>query len=148
MIVMQEFGGNLVVEPFFETIVLAGGLLEQAGTSAQREEFLPEIAAGKTIWALAWAEGRSRYDLDNVATVAERHGNEYVLSGTKAAVIGAPWADKLIVSARTSGDPRDRGGGSLFIVGRQSAHLHLQSFKTIDGRRPAEIHLQGVRRPA
>src|SRR5258708_5465116 len=148
MIIMQEFGRNLVVEPFFETIVLAGGLIEQAGTSAQREEFLPEITAGKTIWALAWAEGRSRYDVDNVATVAERHGSEYVLSGTKAAVIGAPWADKLIVSARTSGGPRDRRGVSLFMVDRQSANLHLQSFKTIDGRRAAEITLMNVQVPA
>jgi alkylation response protein AidB-like acyl-CoA dehydrogenase len=147
MIIMQEFGRNLVVEPFFETIVLAGGLIEQAGTSAQREEFLPEIAAGRTIWALAWAEGRSRYDLNHVATVAERQGNEYVLSGAKAAVIGAPWADKLIVSARTSGDPRDRRGVSLFMVDRRSANLHLQSFKTIDGRRAAEITLKGVRVP-
>jgi alkylation response protein AidB-like acyl-CoA dehydrogenase len=148
MIVMQEFGRNLVVEPFFETIVLAGGIIEQAGSSAQREEFLPEIAAGKATWALAWAERGSRYDLNNVATVAERHGDEYVLSGDKAAVIGAPWADKLIVSARMSGDPRDRDGVSLFIVDRQTANLHLQSFKTIDARRAAEITLRGVRVPA
>jgi alkylation response protein AidB-like acyl-CoA dehydrogenase len=148
MIVMQEFGRNLVVEPFFETVVLAGGLVAQAGSSAQREEFLPEIAAGKATWALAWAEGRSRYDLNHVATTAARHGDEYVLSGAKAAVIGAPWADRLIVSARTSGDPRDRRGVSLFIVDRQSANLHLQSFKTIDGRRAAEITLRDVRVPA
>src|SRR6478736_1581250 len=93
MIIMQEFGRHLVVEPFFETIVLAGGLIEQAGARAQREEFLPEIAAGKATWALAWAEGRSRYDLSNVATIAERRGDQYDLSGTKAAVIGGPWAD-------------------------------------------------------
>lgn len=148
MIIMQEFGRHLVVEPYFEAIVLAGGLVEQAGTSGQCKEFLPEIMAGKAIWALAWAEGRSRYDLNNVATVAERQGNEYVLSGTKAAVIGAPWADKVIVSARTSGGPRERGGVSLFIVDRQSANLHLQSFKTIDGRRAAEITLKSVRVPA
>ena len=148
MIIMQEFGRNLVIEPFFETIVLAGGLIEQAGTRTQREEFLPEIAAGKAIWALGWAEGRSRYDLNNVTTIAAHHGDEYVLSGTKAAVIGAPWADKLIVSARTVGDPRDRTGVSLFIVDRLSANLHLQSFKTIDGRRAAEITLKGVRVPA
>jgi alkylation response protein AidB-like acyl-CoA dehydrogenase len=148
MIIMQEFGRNLVVEPFFETVVLAGGIITQAGTKAQREEFLPEIAAGNATWALAWAEGRSRYDLNNVATTAKRHGDEYVLSGAKAAVIGAPWADKLIVSARTSGDPRDRRGVSLFVVDRQSANLHLQSFKTIDGRRAAEISLGDVRVPA
>ena len=148
MIIMQEFGRNLVVEPFFETIVLAGGIIGQVGSSAQREELLPEIAAGKATWALAWAERGSRYDLNNVTTVAARHGDEYVLSGGKAAVIGAPWADKLIVSARTSGDPRDRGGVSLFIIDRQSANLHLQSFKTIDARRAAEITLRGVRVPA
>jgi alkylation response protein AidB-like acyl-CoA dehydrogenase len=148
MIIMQEFGRNLVVEPFFETIVLAGGIIEQAGSSSQREQLLPEIAAGKTTWALASAERGSRYDLNNVTTVGERHGDEYVLSGDKAAVIGAPWADKLIVSARTSGDTRDRSGVSLFIVDRQSANLHLQSFKTIDARRAAEITLRGVRVPA
>jgi len=148
MIIMQELGRKLVVEPFFETVVLAGGIIEQVGTKAQREEYLPEIAAGKATWALAWAEGRSRYDLNNVATIAERHGDEYVLGGAKAAVISAPWADKLIVSARTSGDRRDRSGVSLFIVDRQSANLHLQSFKTIDGRRAAEITLKGVRVPA
>ena len=148
MIIMQELGRKLVVEPFFETVVLAGGIIEQVGTRAQREEYLPEIAAGKATWALAWAEGRSRYDLNNVATIAERHGDEYVLGGAKAAVISAPWADKLILSARTSGDRRDRSGVTLFIVDRQSANLHLQSFKTIDGRRAAEITLKGVRVPA
>ncbi len=127
MIVMQEFGRNLVVEPFFETVVLAGGLIDDIGSQAQRDAFLPQIMAGESIWALAWA---------------------YLLSGTKAAVIGAPWADRLIVSARTSGGQRDRGGVSLFVVDRHSANLHLQSFKTIDGRRAAEITLIDVQVPA
>jgi alkylation response protein AidB-like acyl-CoA dehydrogenase len=148
MIVMQEFGRNLVIEPFLETVVLAGGLIEDVGSLVQREDFLPQIMAGESIWALAWAEGRSRYDFSNVATSARRNGDGYLLSGTKAAVIGAPWADKLIVSARTSGGPRDRGGVSLFVVDRQSANLHLQSFKTIDGRRAAEITLMNVQVPA
>ena len=148
MIVIREFGRNLVVEPFLETVVLAGGLIEDVGSQAQREVFLPQIMAGESIWALAWAEGRSRYDFNNVATTARRQGEVYVLNGTKATVIGAPWADKLIVSARTSGEPRDRSGVSLFVVDRQSANLHLQSFKTIDGRRAAEITLMNVQVPA
>jgi alkylation response protein AidB-like acyl-CoA dehydrogenase len=148
MIVMQEFGRNLVVEPFFETVVLAGGLIEDAGSPAQREEYLPQIMAGESIWALAWAEGRSRYDFGNVATTARRQGESYVLDGTKAAVIGAPWADKLIVSARTSGGPRDGSGVSLFVVDRHSPNLHLQGFKTIDGRCAAEITLMNVQVPA
>ncbi len=148
MIVMREFGRNLVVEPFLETVVLAGGLIEDVGSQAQHDAFLPQIMAGESIWALAWAEGRSRYDFNNVATTARRQGEVYVLNGTKATVIGAPWADTLIVSARTSGEPRDRSGVSLFVVDRQSANLHLQSFKTIDGRRAAEITLMNVQVPA
>ena len=148
MIIMREFGRNLVVEPFLETVVLAGGLIEDVGSQAQHDAFLPQIMAGESIWALAWAEGRSRYDFNNVATTARRQGEVYVLNGTKATVIGAPWADKLIVSARTSGEPRDHSGVSLFVVDRQSANLHLQSFKTIDGRRAAEITLMNVQVPA
>lgn len=147
MIVMQEFGRHLVVEPYFETVVLAGGLIESQGTDAQREALLPPIMAGEAIWALAWTEGKSRYDLNNVSTTAKRSGDNYILNGAKAAVIGAPWADKLILSARTSGGPRDRVGVSLFIVDRQSAGLHLQSFKTIDGRRAAEITFKDVSVP-
>ncbi len=148
MIVMQEFGRSLVVEPYFETVVLAGGLIEDVASPEQRQAFLPKIMEGEAIWALAWAEGRSRYDFNNVTTTARRQGDKFVLSGTKAAVVGAPWADKLIVSARTSGGPRDRVGVSLFVVDRHSANLHLQSFKTIDGRRAAELTLMDVEVPA
>jgi alkylation response protein AidB-like acyl-CoA dehydrogenase len=148
MIIMKEFGRNLVVEPFFETVVLAGGLIEDIGSRVQRDQFLPHIMAGESIWALAWAEGRSRYDFEKIATTARCQGENYVLSGTKATVIGGPWADKLIVSARTSGGPRDRSGISLFVVDRHSANLHLQGFKTIDGRRAAEVALMNVEVPA
>jgi alkylation response protein AidB-like acyl-CoA dehydrogenase len=145
MIVMQEFGRHLVVEPFFETIVLAGGLLESQGSPAQKSEFIPDIIAGKSIWALAWTEKSSRFDLANVTMTARREADGYMLFGEKAAVIAAPWADYLIVSARTSGDRHDRNGVSLFIVDRQATNLHLRSFKTIDGRRAGEISLDGVR---
>jgi alkylation response protein AidB-like acyl-CoA dehydrogenase len=145
MIIMQEFGRHLVVEPFFETIVLAAGLLEHSAAESQRDEFLPAIIAGDSIWALATAETRSRYDLHNVATSARRDGDDYILNGAKAAVIAAPWADKIIVSARTSAAQRDNGGVSLFIVDRDSANLHVSSFKTIDGRLAAEIALLNVR---
>ena len=63
-------------------------------------------------------------------------------------MIGAPWADKLIVSARTAGGPRDRDGVSLFVVDRHSPNLHLQGFRTIDGRRAAEMTLMNVQVPA
>ncbi|MGX1145980.1 acyl-CoA dehydrogenase family protein [Bradyrhizobium ottawaense] len=145
MIVMQEFGRHLVVEPFVETVVLAGGLIEQLGTSEQKQAFIPGIIDGSRIWALAWTERASRFDFANIATKARREGDDYVLSGEKTMVMAAPWADHLIVSARTAGDNRDRGGVSLFVVDRHAAGVNLQSFKTIDGRRAAEISLREVR---
>lgn len=145
MVVMQEFGRHLVVEPFVETVVLAGGLIEQVGTSGQKQEFIPGIIDGSKIWTLAWTERASRYDFANVATKARREGGDYVLSGEKTMVMAAPWADHLIVSARTAGDTRDRSGVGLFVVDRRAAGVNLQSFKTVDGRRAAEISLREVR---
>jgi alkylation response protein AidB-like acyl-CoA dehydrogenase len=145
MIVMQEFGRHLVVEPFVETIVLAGGLIEHAGSEEQKRAFIPDIIVGTKIWALAWTERGSRFDFADVATTARREGKDYVLTGEKTAVVAAPWADYLIVSARTGGHRGDRGGVGLFVVDRRAANLHLQSFKTIDGRRAAEISLRDVR---
>jgi alkylation response protein AidB-like acyl-CoA dehydrogenase len=145
MIIMHEFGRHLVVEPFVETVVLAGGLLEHTGSEEQKKGLVSDIIAGTKIWALAWTEKGSRFDLANVVTTARREGKDYLLNGEKTAVIGAPWADYLIISARTSGDRHDRGGVSLFVVDRRAADLDLQSFKTIDGRRAAEISLRGVR---
>jgi alkylation response protein AidB-like acyl-CoA dehydrogenase len=144
MIIMQEFGRHLVVEPFVETVVLAGGLLEHAGSAEHKQGFIPDIIAGTKTWALAWSEKGSRFDFANVTTTALREGKDYLLTGEKTAVIAAPWADYLIVSARTSGQQRDRGGVSLFVVDRRAANLDLQSFKTIDGRRAAEIRLRDV----
>jgi alkylation response protein AidB-like acyl-CoA dehydrogenase len=145
MIIMQEFGRHLVVEPFVEAVVLAGGLLEHTGSEEQKQRFIPDIIAGTKIWALAWTEKGSRFDLANVTTTARPEGKDYLLTGEKTAVIAAPWADYLIVSARTSGQRHDRGGVSLFVVDRRAAGLDLQSFKTIDGRRAAEISLRDVR---
>src|SRR6202012_3759730 len=100
MIIMQEFGRHLVVEPFVETVVVAGGLIAQAGSEEQRQALIPDIIAGTKLWALAWTEKGSRFDLATVTTTARRDGNYYVLTGDKTAVIAAPWADYLIVSAR------------------------------------------------
>lgn len=145
MIVMQEFGRHLVVEPFVETVVLCGSLIEHFGSQDQKQQFIPDIIAGDSIWALAWTEKGSRYDINNVTVTAKRDGGGYILNGEKAAVIGAPWSDWLIVSARTSGDRSDRDGVSLFIVDRRAANLDLQNFRTIDGRSAAEIRLREVK---
>lgn len=147
MIIMSEFGRHLMLEPFVETVVVVGGLIEDLASQAQTSELLRPIMAGDAIWTLAWTEPKSRYDLAHVTTTAEAAGPDYVLTGTKAAVLAAPWADKLLVTARLSGAARDRRGVSLFAVDRRSANLHLRSFRTIDGRQAAEVALEGVRVP-
>jgi alkylation response protein AidB-like acyl-CoA dehydrogenase len=145
MIIMEAFGRHLVVEPVFESVVLAGGLIEAIGSEKQREDLLGGIVSGRTAWALALLEAQSRDDFHAVATTAERQSDTYVVRGAKAVVVAAPWADRLIISARTSGRARDRDGVSLFMVDRHAPELYLQGFKTLDGRRAAEIKLDGVR---
>jgi len=148
MIIMEAFGRNLVVEPFYETVVLAGSLIEALGSNRQREDLLAGIIWGRTTWSVALLEAQSRDDFHAVSTTAERQADGYVLRGAKAVVVAAPWADRLIVSARTSGRARDRDGVSLFIIDRHMPNVHLQDFKTLDGRRAAELKLEGVRVPA
>jgi alkylation response protein AidB-like acyl-CoA dehydrogenase len=147
MIIMEAFGRHLVVEPYFETVALAGALIEALAADAQRRELLDGIMSGRTLWALALLEAQSRHDLHAVSTTAEHQGDSYVLHGAKAVVVAAPWADQLIVSARTYGGSREREGVSLFVVDRHAPNLHLQDFKTLDARRAAEIKLEGVRVP-
>ena len=145
MIIMHEFGRHLVVEPFVETVVLAGGLIEHLGTPEQKLRLIPGIIDGSKLWALAWTEKASRFDFANVATKARREGGDYLLTGEKTMVVAAPWTNHLIVSARISGDQRDRTGVGLFVVDRRAAGVDLQSFKTIDGRRAAEVSLREAR---
>lgn len=147
MIIMQEFGRSLVVEPFLETVIGAAQTLEAIGSAEQKARHLPPILSGDARWALALAEPRGRFDLDCVAARAERRGDSFVLSGRKTAVSAAPWADHLIVSARTSGMTRDAHGISLFLVDRASPRLSIQSYRTIDGRQSADVTLDDVSVP-
>jgi alkylation response protein AidB-like acyl-CoA dehydrogenase len=144
MIIMEEYGRRLVVEPFVETVVLAGGLLRDLGSEDQRQALLPRIIDGSDLWALAWAEAQGRHDLHDISLRAERDGNGYRLNGSKQVVVGAPWADRLIVSARTAGGQRDRRGISLFIVDKSQSGIDCRGYATVDGRRAAEIVFDDV----
>ena len=116
MIVMEAFGRGLVLEPYFATVILGGGLLRRAGTPAQQQALMPEIAQGKLKLAFAHVERQSRYDLADVATTARQDGADWVLDGAKSVVLHGDCADRLLVTARVSGDRRDRTGIGLFLV--------------------------------
>ena len=145
MIIMEEFGRGLVVEPYLPTVVLCGGILNRHASAEQKNTYLPGLIAGEIVWSLAYAEPQSRFNLADVLTSAKKDGEGYVLNGAKAVVIGAPWADKLIVSARVSGDQRDTNGLALFVVDKAAAGISTQDYPTVDGGRASEVILENVK---
>lgn len=144
MVIMEELGRGLVVEPYLPTIVLCGGILSRHASDAQKEAHLPGIIGGEDVWALAYAEPQSRFNPADVLTSAKADGDGYVLNGTKAVVAAAPWASKLIVSARISGDQRDSDGLGLFIVEKSASGVSTQDYPTVDGNRASEVTLENV----
>jgi len=144
MIVAEEFGKGLVVEPYIQTIVTCGGFLKRA-SEKQRHTYIPKIISGEDIWAFAYAEPQGRYNLNDLTTKASKEGDNYILNGYKCVVSAAPWSKKLIVSARTSGDQRDEEGISLFILDKDSSGISLRNYPTVDGSRASEITLEDVK---
>ena len=144
MIVVEEFGKGLVVEPYIQTIVTCGGFLKRA-SEKQRSKYIPKIISGEDIWAFAYAEPQGRYNLNDLTTKASKEGDNYILNGYKCVVSAAPWSKKLIVSARTSGDQRDEEGISLFILDKDSSGISLRDYPTVDGSRASEIILEDVK---
>jgi pimeloyl-CoA dehydrogenase small subunit len=147
MIVMEEFGKALVVEPFAQTVVVGGGFLKR-GSEAQKSEWLAKIAGGETVIAFAFAEPQGRYNFADLTTTAKKSGANYVLNGQKAVVLGAPWADTLIVTARTAGAQRDAKGVSVFLVDKKSKGIATRDYPTVDGLRASEITFENVEVPA
>ena len=145
MIVMEAFGRGLVLEPYFATVILGGGLLRRAGSDALRAALVPQIVAGKLKLAFAHLERQSRYDLGDVSTTARKDGNAYLLDGAKSVVLHGDCADKLLVTARVSGERRDRSGIGLFLVDADAPGMTRRGYPTQDGLRAAEVTLTGVR---
>jgi pimeloyl-CoA dehydrogenase small subunit len=145
MIVMEAFGKALALEPFFATVVLGGGFIRLGGSDAQKKELLPKIADGSLLLAFAQTERQSRFDLFDVATVAKRDGSGYLLEGAKSVVLHGDAAGKLIVSARVSGERRDKQGIGLFIVDAKANGVSRRGYPTVDGLHAAEISFSNVR---
>lgn len=145
MLVMEMLGRGLVLEPYLATVILAGGLIRDNASAAQKDVLLPAIAGGELLMALAHYEAGGRYEQKHVTTSAASDGKGYVLNGAKAVVLSGGAADKLIVSARSGGAPNDPNGISLFLVERNAPGLTVRGYATQDGARAAEIKLTNVR---
>lgn len=140
----RELGRRLVVEPYAGTVILSGGVLAAAAPSARRDELIGQIIAGEAIVACATTEAHTGYALHRVLTQAVRRGDGYVLCGAKSFVIDAPWADTILVPARSSGADDDERGVSIFAVRRDAPGLSLTVHPRTDGGRAADLTLDGV----
>jgi len=145
MVIMEELGKGLVVEPFLPTVVLGGGFLKHGGTDAQKADVIPAIIDGSCIISIAYAEPKGRFNLADLETTATKDGDGYVLNGHKAVALAGPMADKFIITARTSGGQRDADGVTVFIVDKATDGLSTRDYPTVDGFRASEVMLDNVK---
>jgi alkylation response protein AidB-like acyl-CoA dehydrogenase len=144
MVVMEQFGHGLLLEPFLSTVVTCGELLRDAASEALKQKLVPQIAAGKLKLSLAAYEAAGRYDLNYVTCSAQQSGGNWRLSGRKTVVLDGASADYFLVSARSSGKAGDRDGISLFLVPRDAKGLTIAAYPTQSGARAADLLLENV----
>jgi alkylation response protein AidB-like acyl-CoA dehydrogenase len=145
VVMMQQFGRGLIVEPYLANIVLAGGVLRRVASASQKTKLLQLLISGELQAALAVTEPQSRYDLANIETTATKDGDDWIISGRKGVVLNGGNAGLLIIPARTSGSTTDRDGITLFAVGGIADGVSRNAYPTVDGHQAAEIVLQDVR---
>jgi len=144
MLMMEQFGRGLVVEPYLANIVLAGGALRRAANAAQKAHWLAPLIGGELQAALAFAEPQSRYDIADIRTTATADGDDFVLNGHKALVLNGGAAGLLVIPARTGGDPVETGGITLFAIPADAEGVTRRSYPTVDGLQAAEVLLDNV----
>ncbi len=144
MLIMEQFGRGLVVEPFLANVVLAGGVIKRSPAGARRSELIDGIITGELQTALACDEPQSRGNAANVKTQAVKTADGFVLNGRKALVLNGGAAGTVIVPARTSGAQTDESGITLFVVSANSAGLDRKIYATVDAHGAAELEFNDV----
>jgi len=147
-IVMEALGRGLVLEPYLSTVVMGGGLVAAAGNDIQKENILPQIAAGELTLAVAYLEPQSRFNPADVETSVKCSEDGFILNGHKCVVYQGRSAGKIIVSARSHGASRAKEGISLFILDQGLAGVRRKDFKTLDGQWASDFFFSEVRLPA
>lgn len=145
MIMMEEFGKGLVVEPYLSSVAISGALLSKAGSEAQKAEWITGIIDGSKKLSFAYNESQARFDLHNVETKAEKSSEGYVVNGSKSLVLHGATADALIVSVRTSGATLDAEGISLLLIPTDTDGVSVKATRTLDGQRAAEVYFDNVK---
>ncbi|MDZ7626867.1 MAG: acyl-CoA dehydrogenase family protein [Parvularculaceae bacterium] len=142
-VLAEEMGRTLTASPFLSTSILAATALNKFANEAQRGEYLPKIAGGAVVMALAVDEGR-KHGPSTIAMKAEKAGNGFRLSGSKTFVADGHVADKVIVAARTGGTPGEEAGVSLFLVDAHAKGVSAERTEMVDSRNAARLNFDGV----
>tara|TARA_B100001123_G_C15304684_1_gene1022219 strand:- start:878 stop:2014 length:1137 start_codon:yes stop_codon:yes gene_type:complete len=144
MLIMKEIGRGLVLEPYLENVILAGGVLKRLATDDQKSKWLSNIINGELQSTLAFTEPQSRFNLNDVATVAKENGDKVIINGKKSFVLNGKEADIIIVPARTSGSQTEAEGISLFVVESDLPGISKNNYKSVDGHSASEITFKNV----
>ncbi|MBW0152775.1 acyl-CoA dehydrogenase family protein [Phenylobacterium sp.] len=142
-LILEETGRTLTASPLLASGLAAASALVLGGSDAQKSEWLPKIAGGEVVGALAIDEG-AHHAPEKVALKAEKSGSGYKLSGSKSFVLEGMAAGLLIVSARTSGKPGDTDGITLFLVAGDAKGVSRKRLHLADSRGAANITFDGV----
>ena len=144
MLIMKEIGRGLVLEPYLENVILAGGVLKRLATDEQKSKWLSKIINGELQSTLAFTEPQSRFNLNDVATIAKDNGDRVIINGKKSFVLNGKEADIIIVPVRTSGSQTEAEGISLFVVESDLPGITKNNYKTVDGHSASEIIFKNV----
>ncbi len=142
-VVMEECGRTLTASPLLSTAVLGACALTEGGSDDLKAEFLPKVAGGELLLALALEES-PHHNPYNVAATAESSGGGYKVSGSKKFVLDGHVADKIIVVARSEGSSGDRDGLTLVLIDRESNGVSVTRTIMADSRNAANIEFDGV----
>jgi alkylation response protein AidB-like acyl-CoA dehydrogenase len=144
MLIMEQFGRGLVIEPYLANIVLAGGVLRRAADSEQKAQWLAPLIEGELQAGLAFAEPQGRFSVTDVATTAKVNGKGFILTGQKTCVLNGGMAELLIIPARTAGEQTDEDGITLFAIPADANGVNRRAYPTVDAHQAADITLDGV----
>jgi len=137
-IVAEEIGHTLLPSPFLASSVLTASTLVRGGSKAQKSEYLPKVADGSVLGALAIDEG-AKHRPHTITVRATRSGNGFKLKGAKTFVVDGHVADLLVVAARTAGADDDAKGITLFLVDPKTKGIEIERTIMVDSHNAARI---------
>ncbi len=143
MVLMEEFGRAIAVEPYVPTVVIGGNALALTGGD-HADALIPGIIAGEVIIGAGFYEPQGRYNLADLKTTAKADGSGWTLNGHKSVVVAAPYATHLLVSARTGGSQREAAGVSLFLVEADTRGVVHRDYPCVDGYMASEVYFENA----